>query len=139
MQLRVALSPRTTARSRRCDEVDTVSSPEAIGDDPGEAMLLAHNGDAIAYRAVLQWSARWLHIYFEYHGAHFSRREIDAAVNETIAAVHAKRHTFEGKCAYSQWLEAIADYKAPLFLQSRSSGARTPAKLPRRSQQGVRA
>ncbi|OAH44674.1 hypothetical protein AX777_20610 [Sphingobium yanoikuyae] len=85
-------------------------------------MLRAHGGDGAAYREVLRWSSQWLRVYFEYHGPDLNSWEVDFAVKETIAAVHAKRHTFVGHHTFAEWLEAVARYKAPSLLSTLRAG-----------------
>lgn len=94
-----------------------------IADVPGEAMLRAHSGDGAAYREVLRWSSQWLRVFFEYHDPDLNSWEVDAAVKETIAAIHAKRHTFDGRCLYAEWLGAVARYKSSSVLCHLRAGA----------------
>jgi hypothetical protein len=123
MGLLADLFAKIRTHPQRLDRICGLSSRGTITDGPGEAMLLAHNGDGAAYRAVLRWSAQWLRTYFEYYGPSLSQRETEAAINEIMSAVHAKRHTFLGDCPYAKWLEAITDHKAPRFLGYCPAGA----------------
>jgi hypothetical protein len=111
-----SLLPGSRSRVRR----DRRSVP--IADVPGEAMLRAQGGDGVAYREVLRWSSQWLRVFFEYHGPELSSWEVDAAVKETIAAIHAKRHTFDSRCPYVEWLGAVARYKSASLLCSLRAG-----------------
>ena len=130
MGLLATLFAKTRVRQHRLDGARAPSSGGAITDGPGEAMLRAHDGDGAAYRAVLRWSAQWLRIYFEYYGPSLSQHDTDAAVNEIMSAVHAKRQTFLGTCPYSKWLKAIADHKAPRFLGYCPAGHNARTKQP---------
>lgn len=71
-------------------------------------MAAAQGGDARAYRALLQAIEPWL-------GRWFRRRmmpaEADDLTQETMIAVHAKRHTYRPSQPFLPWLAAIARYK----------------------------
>lgn len=111
------LLPKAKSRSRRN------SRSAGVGDIAGDAMLRAHGGDGAAYREVLRWSSQWLRVYFEYHSPELNAWQVDFAVKETIAAIHAKRHTFTGGRSFAEWLEAVARYKSPTLLSDLRAGA----------------
>lgn len=71
-------------------------------------MAAAQNGDAAAYRAVLLALQGWLTRYF-------ARRAppslIDDLVQETMVAIHNKRHTYLPEQPLLPWVAAIARYK----------------------------
>lgn len=71
-------------------------------------MAAAQRGDALAYRRALAEIAVWLKRYF-------SRRlpvsMVDDAVQDTLLAVHEKRHTYDPAKPFAPWLAAIARYK----------------------------
>ena len=80
---------------------------------PGERtwdalMAAAQSGDASAYRQLLAETAVWLRRYF-------SRRlppaMIDDVIQETLIAIHQKRHTYDPARPFGAWLVAIARYK----------------------------
>ena len=74
----------------------------------GALMAAAHDGHGGAYRRLLaeigDWAARY-----------FARRlppgEIDDAVQETLLAVHRRRHTYDPARPFAPWLAAIAKRK----------------------------
>ena len=71
-------------------------------------MVAAQGGDVAAYRRLLTACRAWLARYF-------SRRlppgMVDDAVQDTLLAVHEKRHTFDPAQPFEPWLAAIARYK----------------------------
>jgi len=89
-------------------------------------MLLGLTGDAGAEAQVLRALAGHLRAYF-------SRRlgrdaaELEDLVQETLIAVHLKRHTFDPSQPFTPWAYAIARYK--LIDHLRRTGARHEAPL----------
>jgi RNA polymerase sigma factor (sigma-70 family) len=71
-------------------------------------MEAAQGGNGGAYRRLLGELADWL-------GRYFARRlppsEVDDAVQETLLAVHRRRHTFDPSQPFGPWLAAIAKRK----------------------------
>ncbi|OHT20591.1 sigma-70 family RNA polymerase sigma factor [Edaphosphingomonas haloaromaticamans] len=71
-------------------------------------MIAAQNGHRGAYHRLLSEISDWLDRYF-------SRRlppgEVDDAVQETLLAVHRRRHTFDPRYPFGAWLAAIAKHK----------------------------
>ncbi len=71
-------------------------------------MAAAQRGEAAPYRRLLAELRPWLVRYF-------SRRlpsaQIDDAVQDTLIAIHSKRHTFEPERPFGPWLAGIARYK----------------------------
>jgi RNA polymerase sigma-70 factor (ECF subfamily) len=88
-------------------------------------MAAAQEGNGGAYRRLLSEIADWLHRYF-------SRRlpasEVDDAVQETLLAVHRRRHTFDPAHPFAPWLAAIARRK--WIDQLRALARRPNAELP---------
>ena len=80
----------------------------------------ALGGDGLAYRQALVCIAARLRGYF-------SRRltalpdEVEDLVQETLLAVHNKRHTYQPEQPVTAWLHAIARYKLIDMLRARSS------------------
>jgi len=71
-------------------------------------MAAAQKGDAVAYRRVLAEAAAWLKRYF---ARRLPPAMVDDAVQDTLLAVHEKRHTYDPAQAFAPWLAAIARYK----------------------------
>lgn len=71
-------------------------------------MGAAQRGDAAAYRRLLSEVAVWLR---HYHRRRLPSAMIDDAVQETLIAVHQKRHTYDPSRPFRVWLAAIARYK----------------------------
>ena len=71
-------------------------------------MAAAQRGDANAYRLVLGEAAAWLRRFFL---RRLPPSMIDDAVQDTLLAVHEKRHTFDPSQGFGPWLAAIARHK----------------------------
>lgn len=71
------------------------------------AMAASLCGDTLAYRTLLQESARWLR---RYYGVRLAPFAIDDAVRDALLALHSRRHTFDTSRAFLPWLAAIARY-----------------------------
>ncbi|MBB3173078.1 RNA polymerase sigma-70 factor (ECF subfamily) [Endobacter medicaginis] len=71
-------------------------------------MAAAQAGDAQAYRRVLSEASAWLRRYF---ARRLPPGMIDDAVQDTLLAVHLKRHTYAPERPFGPWLAAIARYK----------------------------
>jgi RNA polymerase sigma factor (sigma-70 family) len=71
-------------------------------------MEAAQNGHGGAYRRLLGETSEWL-------GRYFARRlppgEVDDAVQETLLAIHRRRHTYDPNYPFEPWLAAIAKNK----------------------------
>jgi RNA polymerase sigma-70 factor (ECF subfamily) len=74
----------------------------------GALMAAAQRGEAGPYRRLLAELRPWLLRYF-------SRRlppsAVDDAVQETLIAIHIKRHTWDPARPFDPWLAGIARYK----------------------------
>jgi RNA polymerase sigma-70 factor (ECF subfamily) len=84
---------------------------ETMQDDPkgwGALMAVAQRGEAAPYRRLLDELRPWLMRYF---GRRLPPSAIEDAVQETLIAIHAKRHTFEPDRPFGPWLAGIARYK----------------------------
>jgi RNA polymerase sigma factor (sigma-70 family) len=71
-------------------------------------MAAAQGGDAAAYRRLLSEAATWLRPYYV---RRLPPAMIDDAIQETLIAVHEKRHTYDPNRPFGAWLAAIARYK----------------------------
>ncbi|WP_310888978.1 sigma-70 family RNA polymerase sigma factor [Gluconacetobacter dulcium] len=71
-------------------------------------MAAAQAGDADAYRRVLAEAQAWLRRFFL---RRLPPSMVDDAVQDTLLAVHEKRHTFNPSQKFGPWIAAIARYK----------------------------
>ncbi|MGH6918154.1 MAG: sigma-70 family RNA polymerase sigma factor [Geminicoccaceae bacterium] len=71
-------------------------------------MAAAQGGDASAYHRLLSEVAVWLR---RYYARRLPSAMIDDAVQDTLIAVHEKRHTYDPSRPFGAWLAAIARYK----------------------------
>jgi RNA polymerase sigma factor (sigma-70 family) len=71
-------------------------------------MAAAQSGDSRAYHRLLVEVSSWLHRYF-------TRRlpppMVEDTVQDTLLAIHEKRHTYDPARPFGPWLAAIARYK----------------------------
>ena len=83
-------------------------SPDGGRGPWGPLMVAAQAGDADAYRRLLAALGDWLHRYYARRLRHAM---IDDAVQDTLLAIHQKRHTYDPTRPFEPWLAAIARYK----------------------------
>ena len=74
----------------------------------GALMAAAQRGEAAPYRRLLAELRPWLVRYFN---RRLPPSSVEDAVQETLIAIHAKRHTFEPDRPFGPWLAGIARYK----------------------------
>ena len=92
-------------------------------------MLASQRGDAAAYRTLLAKLAPRLRAYYKRRmmGAGRGAEEAEDLVQETLLAVHLKRHTYDPDALFTPWLHAIARYKLIDFLRrTRTSSSDVP-------------
>lgn len=77
-------------------------------EDWGSLMVAAQNGHGGAYRRLLAEMSDWLTRYFQ---RRLPAGEVDDAVQETLLAVHRRRHTYDPRYPLGPWLAAIAKNK----------------------------
>lgn len=99
--------------------------PAKAADEWGEWMVAAQGGHGGAYRRLLSEISPWLHRYFRRRLPH---GDVDDAVQETLLAVHRRRHTYDPVYPLGLWLAAIARRK--WIDQLRSLERRPTAELP---------
>ncbi len=81
-------------------------------------MLAGRNGDAVAYRALLDRLSRLLRGYYKGKLSGIGRTaEAEDLVQEAILAIHFKRHTYDSAQPLTPWVHAIARYKLIDFLR----------------------
>jgi RNA polymerase sigma factor (sigma-70 family) len=71
-------------------------------------MAAAQRGDIGCYRRLLGELQPWLRRYF---ARRLPPAVVDDAVQDTLIAIHEKRHTFDPARPFGPWLAAIARYK----------------------------
>ena len=82
-------------------------------------MLASLDGDAASHRALLNQLSRRLRAYYKGKLARFGRgaAEAEDLVQETVLAIHLKRHTYDPAEPLTPWVHAIARYKLINFLR----------------------
>ena len=71
-------------------------------------MAAAQGGDASSYHRLLSEVAAWLR---RYYARRLPPAMIDDAIQDTLIAIHEKRHTYDPTRPFGAWLAAIARYK----------------------------
>src|ERR1700716_3862600 len=76
-------------------------------------MISGLDGDAAAHRALLERLSSQLRAYFKGQLNRISRGPVEAEdlVQETLIAVHTRRHTYDRFQLFTPWVYAIARYK----------------------------
>jgi RNA polymerase sigma-70 factor (ECF subfamily) len=119
--LSVSVSPQH--RPAR-DTQDPPDSPAGV--DAWSALMEAgQNGHGGAYHRLLKEVSEWLARYFR---RRLPPGDVDDAVQETLLAIHRRRHTFDPRYPLRPWLAAIA--KRKWVDQLRSIGRRPTQALP---------
>jgi RNA polymerase sigma factor (sigma-70 family) len=95
--------PRRTARPPVREESWTKRSQRW-----GHLMMRAQSGDAQAYEQLLRELNTWLCRYYARRLPHPAAED---ARQDTLLAIHAKRHTYEPSRAFGAWVIGIARYK----------------------------
>ena len=106
-------------RSNLLSRLTSRSSSDATGvarerpsltaaDDWGSLMVAAQNGHGGAYRRLLGEVSSWLTLYFR---RRLPLGDVDDAAQETLLAVHRRRHTYDPQYPFGPWLAAIAKHK----------------------------
>src|ERR1700680_5171257 len=82
-------------------------------------MLAGLDGDAAAHKALLTRLSANLRAYFKTHLARIGKGSGDAEdlVQETLIALHTRRHTYDRSKPLTPWVYAIARYRLPDFLR----------------------
>ncbi|HEX9464220.1 MAG TPA: sigma-70 family RNA polymerase sigma factor [Alphaproteobacteria bacterium] len=71
-------------------------------------MAAAQRGDGSTYHRLLSEVAAWLQ---RYYARRLPQAMIDDAIQDTLIAIHEKRHTYDPTRPFGAWLAAIARYK----------------------------
>jgi len=81
---------------------------EDEADQWGAWMAAAQGGHGGAYRRLLGELRQWLLRYF---ARRLPPAQVEDAVQETLIAIHEKRHTYDPARPFRPWLAAVARYK----------------------------
>jgi RNA polymerase sigma-70 factor (ECF subfamily) len=84
-----------------------------------DLMVAARRGDAAAYAGFLRETASFLRPFFRRRLAQYPD-DIEDLVQETLLAVHNKRHTYDPGQPVTAWTYAIARYKLIDLLRARA-------------------
>ncbi len=76
-------------------------------------MTAGLDGDAAAYRALLERISRHLRSYYRGRLARAGRGAFEAEdlLQEALLAIHTRRHTYDRAELFTPWMHAIARYK----------------------------
>lgn len=74
----------------------------------GALMAKAQNGDKKAYNEALTLCEAWLKVYLP---RRLAPEHVEDAIQETLMAVHRKRHTYDPSRPFPPWFVAIARFK----------------------------
>jgi len=88
--------------------------PKGSPDDPWSAMMKAAMvGDEGAYRRLLEDISRFVRAMARsaFNRARMGDAEVEDAVQETLLAIHLKRHTWDMSQKLGPWVSAIARHK----------------------------
>ena len=88
-------------------------------------MAAAQHGHGGAYQRLLTEVSGWLLHYFQ---RRLPAGDVDDAVQETLLAIHRRRHTYDPHLPFAPWLAGIA--KRKWVDQLRSMGRRKTEELP---------
>jgi RNA polymerase sigma-70 factor (ECF subfamily) len=84
-----------------------------------QLMLLALDGQAEAYQRLLQQVSTLVRAYLK-RRLSLLPDEVEDLLQETLLAIHTKRHTYQREALFTPWLYAIARYKMIDCLRRRS-------------------
>lgn len=76
--------------------------------DWGALMAAAQSGNAAVYHRLLVEISAWLR---RYYARRLPPAMVGDAIQDTLLAIHEKRHTYDSSRPFGPWLAAIARYK----------------------------
>ena len=86
-----------------------VKRPPSVDLAPcGALMAAAQGGDKRAYNEALKLCEAWLKMYLP---RRLAPEHVEDAIQETLLAVHKKRHTYDPSRPFPPWFVAIARFK----------------------------
>jgi RNA polymerase sigma factor (sigma-70 family) len=115
------LKPMPTRPRRGSD----LSAPAVQSGDWRALMTAAQQGHGGAYQRLLTELSAWLVRYFQ---RRLPVGDVDDAVQETLLAIHRRRHTYDPRLPFAPWLAGVA--KRKWIDQLRSMGRRPSEELP---------
>jgi RNA polymerase sigma-70 factor, ECF subfamily len=80
-------------------------------------MVASLGGDEGAYRNVLGRLSRYLRGYYKARLAGRRVADVEDLVQETLLAIHVRRHTYDPDQPFTPWVYAIARYKLIDYLR----------------------
>lgn len=88
-------------------------------------MVAGLDGDAAAHKALLKRLSAYLRAYFKAQLLRMGRGPADAEdlVQETLIALHTRRHTYDRSQRLTPWVYAIARYRLVDFLRRTKASA----------------
>jgi len=90
-------------------KANPASSAQSFADDQwGRLMEAAQAGNGGAYNRLLNEVQPWL---VRYYSRRLPLHMVDDAAQDTLMAIHQKRHTYEPGRPFRPWLAGIARYK----------------------------
>ena len=92
-------------------------------------MMASLDGDAVAYRKLLDLLSRHLRAYYKGRLARIARSAAEAEdlVQDALIAIHTRRHTYDPSEPLTPWVHAVARYKLIDHLrQTKASMADVP-------------
>jgi RNA polymerase sigma-70 factor (ECF subfamily) len=116
---------RLKPASRGSRSTREVSQGAAEADAWGALMCAGQAGHGGAYQRLLTEISGWLTHYFQ---RRLPAGDADDAVQETLMAIHRRRHTYDPHYPFKAWLAAIAKNK--WIDQLRAMGRRPSEELP---------
>ena len=105
-----------------CELMDVTSTEPELR----ALMLASNNGDAAAYRTLLERLSSQLRGYFKGKLSHINRGAVEAEdlVQEALLAIHTRRHTYDSSQPFTVWVYAIARYKFIDYLRRTKASAK---------------
>ena len=97
----------------------------AAEEEWGRLMVAAQQGNAGAYRRLLDELRKWL---CRFYARRLPPAMVEDAVQDALIAIHDKRHTYDPERPFKPWLVAVARYK--WIDRLRSMGRATTEELP---------
>lgn len=98
----------TVAIQTQSDAILAAKAKPPADDQWGQLMEAAQGGNGGAYNRLLNEVQPWL---VRYYSRRLPLHMVDDAAQDTLMAIHQKRHTYEPGRPFRPWLAGIARYK----------------------------
>lgn len=81
--------------------------------EPRALMMASLDGDAVAYRKLLDLLSRRLQAFYRGKLTRIGRSAAEAEdlVQDALMAIHTRRHTYDRNALFTPWVHAVARYK----------------------------